>query len=130
VTRTWGTNQWTQVEVATAELIWSEPRVPGAPSRTAATRKNPSEEGKREARGLTRDQSPEEDLVVAVVICSSFSRRRLRSLSPSAPSHFAAVIFPFHDQKHVGSLVGQNTGGRGLAGWDVWGWAGNFPKYN
>jgi hypothetical protein len=64
-----------------------------------------------EARALTGDQPPEEDLFGTVVICSSFPAvvsfpRRRRLPSPSV-----ACSLRFHEQKHGGTLVGEDTRG-------------------
>jgi hypothetical protein len=64
-----------------------------------------------------------EDLVGAVVICSSFPRHRLLSPPPSAPVAAVASLSSLHDQKrdqkHEGRLVGENTRGRELMGREV-----------
>jgi hypothetical protein len=90
--------------------------------------RNPSKEGKGNgARELTRDQSPEEDLVGDVPISALSSRRRLLSPPPVAASP-PYLVCSFRDRKHGVNLVGDKTGGCSVPGREHLGWAGKFPK--
>jgi hypothetical protein len=101
----------------TAELISLEPRAPRAPSRMAVTPRNPSEKGKR--GGCARTHRGPVDGGG-----SHWRRHDLLLLSPPPFARVAAAVCScrrhvFHDQKHKGSLMGENTRGRELMGREV-----------
>jgi hypothetical protein len=99
-TGTWGTNQWTQVEVAMVEIIWSEPRAPRAPWRTVVTPRNPSKEGKR-GGGARTHRGP--------VSCGgSRRRRRYLLLLSRPPSPFPAAVSPGR-RRHFSLSTTRNT---------------------
>jgi hypothetical protein len=86
---------------------------PRAPSRRRRHQENLGRRGKgEEARGLTGDQSPEEYLDAAVVICAFFPHRRRLSPPPSPPSPpLPRLVSPFHEPIHGVDLVVEKTGG-------------------
>jgi hypothetical protein len=81
------------------------------------TSRNPREEGKRGGGGRTHRW----------LVAGVGSRQRHCDFLVLSPLSLLPSL-PFNDQKHGGTLVGENTRGWGLAAREVWGWTNQFPK--